>query len=290
MKITEILNKNGTVLSFEVFPPKNSDTFESVKKAALDIAALKPDFMSVTYGAGGGTSDYTVDMASDIQNKYGVSTLAHLTCVNSTKEKIKNVVDEIKANNINNIMALRGDIPKDGEVCREYKYASELMTQLKKYGDFCLGGACYPEGHPESPDIQSDIEFLKCKQDCGCDFLTTQMFFDNNVFYSFVEKVRKAGVTLPIVAGIMPVTSAAQIKRIGLLSGGEIPKSFIKIVERFANDPDAMMQAGIAFTTTQIIDLMANGFNAIHIYSMNKPDVAKRVLDNVSDIIKVPTK
>lgn len=287
MKISDILSNGHPKLSFEVFPPKNSEAFETVRKAAGEIAMLKPDFMSVTYGAGGGTSQYTVSVACELQKNYSVPTLSHLTCVNSTKEKVHEVLRQLTENGIENIMALRGDLPEDGGGHREYKYASELVKEIKSYGDFCVGGACYPEGHPESDSTESDIEHLKIKVDAGCDFLTTQMFFDNETFYRFADRIRSAGIKVPLVAGIMPVTSAAQIKRIGLLSGGEIPKSFLRIVERFCDDPGAMKQAGIAFTTSQIIELMSNGFNAIHIYSMNKPDVAAKIKSNISDILNL---
>lgn len=287
MKIIDIIKSEKPTLSFEVFPPKTSDKFESVKQATEEIAALKPDFMSVTYGAGGGTSEFTADIASNIQNNYGVPTLAHLTCVSSTREKIDTVVENLKDKKISNILALRGDIPADLDMNNlDYHYASELIDDIKAHGDFCIGGACYPETHPESENSFDDIKNLKIKVDKGCEFLTTQMFFDNNILYNFLYRVREAGINVPIVAGIMPVTQASQIKRIISISESTLPQRFVRIVDRYSNNPEALKQAGIAFATEQIIDLYANGINAVHIYSMNKPDVARKIMENISYIIK----
>ena len=288
MKLSELFENKKPTLSFEVFPPKSSDTYESVKIATEGIAKLKPDYMSVTYGAGGGTSDYTVSIAANILKNYGVTPLAHLTCLSSGKDKIADVLESLKENGIENILALRGDIPTDADPNqkREYHYAYELIEDIKKYGDFCIGGACYPESHTESHNSEDDIRHLKEKVDAGCDFLTTQMFFDNSILYSFLYKIREAGINVPVVAGIMPVTNAKQIKRICELSGTYLPRRFKSIVDRFGDNPDAMKQAGIAYATEQIIDLLANGVNNIHVYSMNKPDVAKSIQDNLSEIIK----
>lgn len=288
MKLSELFEKKKPTLSFEVFPPKSSDTYENVKIATEGIARLKPDYMSVTYGAGGGTSDYTVDIAADILKNFGVTPLAHLTCLSSGKDKINGVLSQLKENGIENILALRGDIPADADLNRkrEYHYAYELIEDIKKYGDFCIGGACYPESHTESHNSEDDIRHLKEKVDAGCDFLTTQMFFDNSILYSFLYKIREAGINVPIVAGIMPVTNAKQIKRICELSGTYLPRRFKSIVDRFGDNPDAMKQAGIAYATEQIIDLLANGVNHIHVYSMNKPDVAESIQKNLSEIIK----
>lgn len=287
MKLSELFAQKKPTLSFEVFPPKNEAAYESVQYATEHIAALSPDYMSVTYGAGGGTSEYTVSIAANIIKNYNVTALAHLTCLTSSKEKILNQLDALKANGIENILALRGDIPKDYDknAKREYKYASELIADIKANGDFCIGGACYPESHVESEHTETDIMYLKQKVDMGCDFLTTQMFFDNNILYSFLYKIREAGINVPVVAGIMPVTNGKQIKRICELSGTYLPRRFVNIVDRFGDNPDAMKQAGIAYATDQIIDLLANGVNAIHIYSMNKPEVAKAIQDNLSEII-----
>ena len=242
--------------------------------------------MSVTYGAGGGTSDYTVSVAADILNNYNVTPLAHLTCVSSDKQKITAQLKVLKDNNIENILALRGDIPKNSDnSAGEYKYAAQLIRDIKSMGDFCIGGACYPETHVESSTSAEDIKYLKEKVDTGCDFLTTQMFFDNNILYSFLYKIREAGITVPVVAGIMPVTNGKQIKRICELSGTYLPQRFKSIVDKFGSDPAAMTQAGVAYATDQIIDLLANGVNAVHVYSMNKPEVAAAIQANLSKII-----
>ena len=286
MKISEIFNQKKPSLSFEVFPPKNSEAYESVKTSIEKIALLKPDFMSVTYGAGGGTSVFTSQIAADIQKKFGVSSLAHLTCISSNKEAVKKQLEILKENGVENILALRGDILPDAPKNREFEHASDLIKEIKKSGDFCIGGACYPEGHPDSPTQKEDIVHLKEKVDCGLSFLTTQMFFDNNILYNFLYKIREAGITVPIVAGIMPVTHAKQIKRICELSGTVLPRRFTAIIDRFGNDEQKMTEAGIAYATDQIIDLYANGVNAVHVYSMNKPYVAEKILENLSCILE----
>ncbi|MBO5211926.1 MAG: methylenetetrahydrofolate reductase [NAD(P)H] [Clostridia bacterium] len=287
MKIIDIISSEKPSLSFEVFPPKTSDTFDSVKKATEDIAKLNPSFMSVTYGASGGTSEFTVSVAQNIKNM-GVTPIAHLTCVNSTKDDIQHRLKALKDVGIENILALRGDITEENKdkIQFDYKHANELVYDIKAFGDFCIGGACYPEGHPESVSQADDIKNLKLKVDAGCSFLTTQMFFDNNILYNYMYKIREAGITVPIVAGIMPVTNAKQIKRICALSGTYLPQRFKAIVDRYASTPDAMCQAGIAYATDQIIDLFANGINAVHVYSMNKEFVARRIQENISEIIK----
>lgn len=285
MKIKDILAQNKPTLSFEVFPPKTEAAYESVEKAAAEIARLKPSFMSVTYGAGGGTSRYTVDIATEIKDRFGVTPLAHLTCVSSTKEKVDQVLTQLKERGIENVLALRGDIPKDQEIPHDYKYASQLIREIKEKGDFCIGAACYPEGHVESANKSVDIEYLKEKVDAGCDFVTTQMFFDNSILYSYLYRVRDKGIKVPVIAGIMPVTNAGQINRIIQMSGTCLPERFRSLVDRFGDNPRAMKQAGIAYATDQIIDLIANGVNAIHVYSMNKPDVAAKIKENLSDIL-----
>lgn len=284
MKIKDILAQGKPTLSFEVFPPKTEDKYESVEIAALEIAKLKPAFMSVTYGAGGGTSRYTVDIATSVKCQ-GVTPLAHLTCVSSTREKVHSVLDELKTNGIENVLALRGDIPADGKVEKDYRYASELIAEIKSAGDFCIGAACYPEGHVESANKSADIRHLKEKVEAGCDFVTTQMFFDNNILYNYLYRIREQGITVPVIAGIMPVTNAAQIKRILAMSGTYMPTRFKAIVDRFGDNPAAMKQAGIAYATEQIIDLIANHVNGIHIYSMNKPDVAAQIQASLSEIL-----
>ena len=291
MKIIDLLNQNKPSLSFEVFPPKSETTFESVKSATEEIAKLRPAFMSVTYGAGGGTSQYTLDIAKNIKFLYGVPTLAHLTCVSSTRDTVKQKIDEIKAAGIQNIMALRGDIPdalKDSDrTTWDYKYAIDLIYELKSANqDFCIGAACYPEIHPESATQKDDIKRLKEKVDAGVDFLTTQMFFDNNLLYNFLYKIREAGITVPVIPGVMPITNANQVERSIKLSGSFMPQRFKSLVDKFGYNPNAMKQAGIAYATDQIIDLYANGITNVHVYSMNKPDVAAKIQDNLSDIIK----
>ena len=287
MKIRDILGKGKPTLSFEVFPPKTEDKYESVEKAAMEIAAKKPSFMSVTYGAGGGTSRYTVEIAAEIQERYGVMALAHLTCVSSTREKVHQVLKELKLRGVENVLALRGDIPQDGNVEKDYHYASELIREIKEIGDFCIGAACYPEGHVESENKTKDIQHLQEKVEAGCDFVTTQMFFDNNILYNYLYRIREKGITVPVIAGIMPVTNVSQIRRICQMSGTYLPSRFKAIVDRFGENPAAMKQAGIAYATEQIIDLIANGVNGIHVYSMNKPDVAEKIQENLSEILNL---
>ena len=286
MKVIDIIKSGKSSLSLEVFPPKTDDKFESVKSVTEEIAALSPSFMSVTYGAGGGTSDFTVSIAKNIQDKYNVPALAHLSCISSTKERVQSQLKQLKEAGIENILALRGDIPEGMSMDHlDYHYASELISEIKKSGDFCIGGACYPESHPESESSFEDIKNLKIKQDCGCDFFTTQMFFDNNIIYNFLYRAREAGISVPIVAGIMPVTNAKSIKRICAINNSLLPQRFIRIVDKFGSDPDKMMQAGIAYATEQIVDLFANGVNAVHVYTMNKPEVARAIMENISKII-----
>lgn len=290
MKITEILKQDKLSLSFEVFPPKTTTAFESVRSATEEIAALKPSFMSVTYGAGGGTSKYTLDIAKNIKAQYGVPTLAHLTCVSSTRETVHGMIESIREAKIQNVMALRGDIPADmvgsDRSGWTYHHAIDLIRELRECGaDLCIGGACYPEIHPESANQKDDIKFLKEKVDAGCEFLTTQMFFDNNLLYNFLYKIREAGITVPIIPGVMPITNAKQVERAINLSGSFMPQRFKSLVDKFGNDSDAMKQAGIAYATDQIIDLYANGITNVHVYSMNKPDVAMKIQDNLSAII-----
>ena len=290
MKLTEILHQNKLTLSFEVFPPKTDTAFDSVKAATEEIARLSPAFMSVTYGAGGGTSQYTLDIAQNIREKYNVPTLAHLTCVSSTRETVKEKIEQIHAAGIENIMALRGDIPADrqGEDRNmwDYRHAAELIRDLKESGyDFCIGGACYPESHPESKNQTEDIRHLKEKVDAGCDFLTTQMFFDNNLLYRFLYRIREADISVPVIPGIMPITDKKQIERALKLSGSFMPRRFLDLVDKFGDKPAAMKQAGIAYATDQILDLFAAGISNIHVYTMNKPDVARNILSNLSEVL-----
>ncbi|MBE6564405.1 MAG: methylenetetrahydrofolate reductase [NAD(P)H] [Ruminococcaceae bacterium] len=290
MKIIDLLKQETLSLSFEVFPPKTDTAFDSVRTATEEIAKLRPRFMSVTYGAGGGTSRYTLEIAKRIKELYDVPSLAHLTCVSSTRETVAQRIADMKAAGIQNVMALRGDIPADridADRSRwDYHHAIELVRELKESGaDFCIGGACYPEIHPESENQKEDIRFLKEKVDAGCEFLTTQMFFDNNLLYNFLYKIREAGITVPIIPGIMPITNARQVERAISLSGSFMPQRFKSLVDKFGHDPAAMKQAGIVYATDQIIDLYANGITNVHVYSMNNPDVAAKILDNVSCIL-----
>lgn len=291
MQLTEIFAKNQYSLSFEVFPPKTDAAYDSVKTATEEIARLHPAFMSVTYGAGGGTSKYTLDIAKDIKTTCGVESLAHLTCVSSTRETVLARIEDFKKAGIENVMALRGDIPADMKDCDRsgwaYRYAVDLIAEIKNNGaDFCIGGACYPEVHPESATQKEDIRYLKEKVEAGCSFLTTQMFFDNNLLYNFLYKIREAGITVPVVAGIMPITNANQVERAIKLSGSFMPQRFKSLVDTFGGNPAAMKQAGIAYATDQIIDLYANGVRNVHVYSMNKPDVAEKIQANLADILK----
>ena len=273
MKIIDKLREERIHISFEVFPPKTEAGFDKVMEATEKIAKLTPAYISVTYGAGGGTSKNTAKIASYIKRELNVESIAHLTCVSSTKEEVRKVIANLKELGIENILALRGDIPAGAQFPSgdRFHYAYELIQEIRKQGDFCIGAACYPEGHVENEHKVDDIKYLKQKVDCGVDFLTTQMFFDNDIHYNFLYRIREAGITVPVLPGIMPITSAAQMKRSQELSGTVFPRRFLAILDRFGDSPEAMKQAGIAYATDQIIDLLANGIRNIHIYSMNKP-------------------
>ena len=289
MKISQILQQDGYRLSFEVFPPKKSTGLENVRKATEEIAKLEPSFVSVTYGAGGGTSDFTLDIAKNIKEQTGVPVLAHITCVSSSREKVVSYIDALKASGIENVMALRGDLTPEMESQDrsgwDYRNAYQLVEELKAAGDFCIGGACYPEVHPESSCRNEDILHLKEKVKAGCDFLTTQMFFDNDLFYSFLYRVRDIGIDVPVIPGIMPITNANQVEKALKLSGCHMPIRFTSLVDRFGSNAAAMQQAGIIYATEQIIDLYANGIRNVHVYTMNKPEVASGILNNVSAIL-----
>ena len=285
MKISSILDLDKVSLSLEVFPPKTSDKYESIAETAKKIAALKPDFMSVTYGAGGGTGTYTAGIASEIQNEYGVPVLAHLTCVSSSRNFVREMVDRYRSLQIENILALRGDIPAGGRLSEDYRHAIDLIRDIKELGDFCIGGACYPEGHIECAHKEDDIRYLKEKADAGLDFLTTQLFYDNSVFYNFLYRIREKGIRIPVIAGIMPVTKASQLARSAAMSGTDVPQRFRNIVDHYGDNPAAMKQAGIIYASEQIIDLVANGIRHIHIYTMNNPSVAAAIMDNLRDVL-----
>lgn len=286
MRISSILSDDRVHLSCEVFPPKKFDGIAQVSQVAQEIAGLHPSFMSVTYGAAGSTPGHTLAIAQAVQ-ACGVTPLCHLTCVQSGREHVRQVLTDLKAAGMENVLALRGDLPKDGPVMHDFTYASELVEFIHSQGDFCVGAACYPEGHPECGSRQQDMDNLRRKVDAGVDFLTTQMFFDNSLLYNFLFRAQRAGVKVPVVAGIMPICDPKQVKRAVQLSGSIMPPRFAAIADRFANDPAAMTQAGIAFATEQIVDLVANGVENIHLYTMNKPWIARAIMSNLSSIISV---
>lgn len=286
MRIDQILKEKEITISFEVFPPKTDDKYAAVEEAARQIAALRPDFMSVTYGAGGGTSKNTAGIAADLQNKYGTPVLAHLTCVSSTKKFVSDMIEVYHEKGIENIMALRGDIPKEGRSVFDYDHASQLIYDIKcRDENICIGGACYPEGHVECERPSEDLLHLKEKVDAGCDFLTTQMFFDNNTLYNFLYHLREKGIDVPVLPGIMPITNKKQVSRSVALSGATIPQRFRMMVDRFGDDPAKMAQAGVIYATEQIIDLISNGVTHIHVYSMNKPEIAAGIMNSLSAIL-----
>jgi methylenetetrahydrofolate reductase (NADPH) len=286
MKVIDILAQQKATLSFEVFPPKKDSNFDSVVSATEKIAALKPSFMSVTYGAGGGTSEYTLHIAKNISDKYQVTVLPHLTCISSTREHVRSMIQRYHELGFENIMALRGDIPKDGAPAHDYHYACELIRDIREIDpEICIGGACYPDGHVECAHKNEDIEHIREKVDAGCQFLTTQMFFDNSVYYNYLYRLREHGVNVPVLAGIMPITNRKQVERSVSLSGTTIPNRFRSIVDKFGDDPKAMQQAGIIYAAEQIVDLLANDCTHIHVYSMNKPEVAAGIQQALAHLI-----
>lgn len=289
MNIRQLLTQEKPTLSFEVFPPKKDVDFATVEEAAFGIAKLRPDYMSVTYGAGGSTKGLTIRLAESIQREYQVPTIAHLTCVCAGRDSILKGLSEMKEAGIQNILALRGDLPKnyEGEIFTDFSHASELVSFIKDQGDFCVGGACYPEVHPDSANKSEDLQGLRKKVDAGCEYLTTQMFFDNNIFYNFMYRLREEGILVPVIPGIMPITKRVQVKNAVKLSGCNVPERFKNIVDRFGDTEAAMQQAGIAYATDQIIDLLANGVKHIHVYSMNKPEVALQIQKNIWEIMQV---
>ena len=300
MEICDILDINRITVSCELFPPKHGSMLAGAKEVVRQTAALGPSFISITHSAGGGTlneqkdgnlhstSSRTVSLADEAQNVCGITALAHLTCISSGREAIRGVLAELASHKIENILALRGDMPEGAPppAQADYRYASELMKEIRDFGGFCIGGACYLEGHPESENLQKDMESLKIKVDSGCRFLITQMFFDNNILYNFMYRFLHNGINVPVIAGIMPVTDGRLIARICKLSGTILPPRFRAIVDKFSGNPAAMNQAGIAYATEQIIDLIANDVRHIHIYTMNKPDIAGRIMKNLSEIFK----
>ena len=286
MKIIDILKNKRVTLSFEVFPPKTADAVPTALAAAEAIAALHPDFMSVTYGAGGGTSDFTVHIASAVKKTYGVEVMPHLTCLSSTQEKVTETLQDYKEAGFGTIMALRGDVPADGTRKNDFEHATDLMKQIKSFdSSMTLGGACYPEGHPESPSLAADIENIRSKVDAGAQFLSTQMFFDNSLFYSYLNRLHAAGIDVPVLAGIMPITNKRILTRSLAMSGTAVPARYIAMVDAYGDSPEAMKQAGIAYATEQILDLYANGVRNVHVFAMNKPDVAKAISENIRPVL-----
>ena len=286
MKIIDILKNKRVTLSFEVFPPKTADAVPTALAAAEAIAALYPDFMSVTYGAGGGTSDFTVHIASAVKKTYGVEVMPHLTCLSSTKEKVTETLQDYKEAGFETIMALRGDVPADGTRKNDFEHATDLMKQIKSFdSSMTLGGACYPEGHPESPSLAADIENIRSKVDAGAQFLSTQMFFDNSLFYSYLNRLHAAGIDVPVLVGIMPITNKRILTRSLAMSGTAVPARYIAMVDAYGDSPEAMKQAGIAYATEQILDLYANGVRNVHVFAMNKPDVAKAISENIRPVL-----
>lgn len=286
MFIKDIEKNKDTVLSFEIFPPKPDTPFESVTEAARKLALKKPDFISVTYGAGGSSRDNTFALASFIQDELNVTSLAHLTCVGTAKETLGDILSELSERKIQNILALRGDFPPgQDDMCLDFKHASDLISEIKKFDDFCVGGACYPEGHTESDNIVTDIENLKYKTAAGVDFLVSQLYFDNDVFYNFLYRAAARGIGVPVHAGIMPVVNRNSVKRMCRLSGATLTPKYKNMLDKYYDKPESLRKAGIVYASEQIIDLVANGVSGIHVYTMNKPDIAEEIMYNLKGII-----
>lgn len=292
MKITDLFNKERTLLSFEIFPPKKDYPIETIYQTIDELKDLEPDYISVTYGAGGSSKDRTVEIASKIKNEYKIEALAHFTCISSTTDEINDTLNELKKNNIENILALRGDVPESQDIPSsvQYKYAKDLITHIKGQGGYAIGAACYPEGHTECTSRIQDIKHLKEKVEAGVDFLITQLFFDNELFYRFMDELDLAGINIPVSAGIMPVLNAKQIMRIQKLSGCSIPTKFKRIMDKYEHNPEALKEAGEAYALEQIIDLMAWGIDGIHLYTMNKSETARKIAENIKTIRKISEK
>lgn len=290
MKINEKFKEKSPLISFEIFPPKPDYPIDTIFNTIDELYSLEPDFMSVTYGAGGSTKDRTVEISSYIQNKYNLTSNAHVTCISSSKEEVQNISKSLKEKNIQNVMALRGDYPKDNLSALpidRYKNSVELIEYFKQNTDFCIGAACYPEKHPDAKDLNADIDFLKRKMDAGADYLVTQLFFDNGMFYDFYDKAIKKGIYLPISVGIMPILNKRQITSIVRLTGNSIPNKFRRLLDKYENNPEALKEAGMSYAVSQIIDLLSWGVDGIHIYTMNKPSTARKILENISAIRSV---
>jgi methylenetetrahydrofolate reductase (NADPH) len=290
VKIKKLFENKKIVLSFEIFPPKKNYPIDTIYKTIEELSELSPDYISVTYGASGTSESHrTLEIASLIKNKYNIESLAHLTCINSSKDKIFNLLEELKNNNVENILALRGDLPienKNFPMPHQYKYAVDLIKHIKSFGHFSIGAACYPEGHIESKNIDNEIIYLKEKIDVGTDYLISQLFFENEHFYSFINKLEKNNIKIPVQAGIMPVINKKQIEKIVFLSGAYLPEKFLKILNTYEDNPKALEDAGIAYACDQIVDLITSGVRGIHLYAMNRPKVIKRIISNISSILK----
>lgn len=286
MKIASLYGKGRTVLSFEIFPPKKTSGIETIYSTIEELSDLKPDYISVTYGAGGNPADTsTRDIASLIKNRYGIEAMAHLTCVNNTKAEVTAVLDSFKEAGIENILALRGDINPDIPPKTDFRYASELVSFIKEQGDFGVSGACYPEGHAEAESLTADILNLRKKVDAGVQSLVTQLFFENSMFYDFREKMAIAGISVPVSVGIMPVTNKNQIERMVAMCGASLPRKFVKMVQKYDTRPEALIDAGIAYAADQIADLLSNGVDGVHIYTMNNPYVARKIVGIIGKLL-----
>lgn len=290
MKIRDMISKGEPTVSFEIFPPKSNYALETVFDTLTELKDLHPDFISVTYGAGGTAQSNTVEIASRIKKDFGIESIAHLTGCTSTKEGMKRTLASIKESGIENILALRGDIPQEKLADKnwnpEYRYASELIDDIKAAGDFSIGAACYPEGHVDSINKVDDLKNLKKKMDHGADFMITQLFYDNDQFYQFKEKLELVGIEQPVIAGILPVLNIKQVKRIQEISGCNLPPKFLRILDRYEHDPASLQEAGIAYAVDQIIDLLSSGVDGVHIYTMNKPVATRKIMESISCVRK----
>ena len=287
MKIASIFEKKDTIFSFEVFPPKKTSSIDTIYNTLEELKDLKPDFISVTYGAGGleAGNSKTCEIASVIKTKYNIEPVAHLTCVNSDRQQVLAELNSLKEHNIENILALRGDIVPDIPRKHDFKYASDLISFIKEHGDFDIAGACYPECHMEASSFADDIKNLKNKVDCGVSHLISQLFFENNAFYTFLEKLEIADIKVPVEAGIMPVVNKSQIERMVSMCGASLPAKFVKVMQRFGDNPEALRDAGIAYAVDQIVDLISQGVDGIHLYTMNNPYVARKISEAVSSLL-----
>lgn len=287
MKLASMFDRGKTVFSFEVFPPKKTSSIETIYRTLDELKDLKPDFISVTYGAGGNTADTsTCDIAAAIRDTYGIESAAHLTCVNNTREEMDTILKGLKEKGVENILALRGDINPDVPRKHDFEHACDLIAYIRQQGEFGISGACYPEGHVEAVSLEKDIENLKKKVDAGAEHLVSQLFFDNSHFYRFLEKARAAGISVPVEAGIMPVVNKSQIERMVTLCGASLPPKFVKMMQRYEQYPDAIRDAGIAYAVDQIVDLVSHGVDGIHLYTMNNPYVARRISESVNSLIR----